>query len=50
MFALIDGRRAALAACSSDSPLSDLLPLLPSVPRELTLILLDRNVFTANSL
>lgn len=50
LFALIDGRSAALAARGSDSPLSDLLPLLPSAPRELTLILLDRNVFTANSL
>lgn len=50
LFALIDGRSAALAARSSDSPLSDLLPLLPSAPRELTLTLLDRNVFTANSL
>lgn len=50
LFALIDGRSAALAARGGDSPLSDLLPLLPSAPRELTLTLLDRNVFTANSL
>lgn len=48
MFALIDGHSDASAGCRSDSPLSDPLPLLPSVPRELTLILLSTNVFTAN--
>lgn len=49
LFALIDGRGAAFAGSRSDSPLSDPLPLLPSVPpRELTLIPLDRNVFSAN--
>lgn len=49
LFALIDGRSDALAGSRSDSPLSDPLPLLPSVPCELTVILLNRNVFTANT-
>lgn len=38
------------SVCSSDSLLSDLLSLLPSVPRELTPISVNRNVFTVNGL
>lgn len=50
LFVRTDGCNAVLLICSSDSLFSDLLSLLPSVPRELTLISVNRNVFTVNSL
>lgn len=50
LFVRMGGCDAVLLVCSSDSLFSDLLSLLPSVPRELTLISVNRNVFTVNSL
>lgn len=50
LFVRMDGCNAVLLVCSGDSLFSDLLSLLPSVPRELTQISVNRNVFTVNSL
>lgn len=50
LFVRMDSCNAVLLVCSSDSLFSDVLSLLPSCTRELTLISVNRNVFTVNSL